>query len=111
MIQVTANARKACAVTDDFITSGSIGIPVSFSLSADFDGLSNIAVFRGSGVTVDVILVDNTCVVPPETLATANSELWIGVYGRNADGTIAIPTVWAGASRLTLARLFRDIAV
>jgi len=97
MIQVTANARKACAVTDDLITTGSIGIPVSFLLSADFDGLSNIAVFRGSGVTVDVILTDNTCVVPPETLVTANSELWIGVYGRNADGTIAIPTVWAGA--------------
>ena len=97
MIQVTANARKACAVTDDLITTGSIGIPVSFSLSADFDGLSNIAVFRGSGATVDVILTDNTCVVPPETLVTANGELWIGVYGRNADGTIAIPTVWAGA--------------
>ena len=97
MIQVTANARKACAVTDDLITTGSIGIPVSFSLSADFNGLSNIAVFRGSGATVDVILTDNSCVVPPETLATANSELWVGVYGRNADGTIAIPTVWAGA--------------
>ena len=97
MIQVTANARRACAYTDDVITSGSIGIPVSFSLSADFDGLSNIAVFRGSGVTVDVILTDNSCVVPPETLTTAGGELWVGVYGRNADGTIAIPTVWAGA--------------
>lgn len=102
MIQVTANARKACAVTDDLITTGSIGIPVSFSLSADFDGLSNIAVFRGSGATVDVILTDNTCVVPPETLVTANGELWIGVYGRNADGTIAIPTVWAGAFNIAL---------
>lgn len=102
MIQVTANARRACAVTDDYITTGSIGIPVSFSLSADFDGLSNIAVFRGSGVTVDVILTDSTCVVPPETLVTANGELWVGVYGRNADGTIAIPTVWAGALNIAL---------
>lgn len=102
MIQVTANARRACAVTDDLITTGSVGIPVSFSLSADFDGLSNIAVFRGSGVTVDVILTDNSCVVPPETLATAGGELWVGVYGRNSDATIAIPTVWAGAFNITL---------
>lgn len=102
MIQVTANARRACAVTDDYITTGSIGIPVSFSLSADFTGLSNIAVFRGSGVAVDVILTDNSCVVPPETLATAGGELWVGVYGRNADGTIAIPTVWAGAFTIAL---------
>lgn len=102
MIQVTANARRACAVTDDLITTGSIGIPVSFSLSADFDGLSNIAVFRGSGVTVDVILTDNSCVVPPETLTTAGGDLWVGVYGRNADGTIAIPTVWAGALNIAL---------
>ena len=102
MIQVTANARRACAVTDDVITSGSIGIPVSFSLSAGFNGLSNIAVFRGSGVAVDVILTDNSCVVPPETIATAGGELWVGVYGRNADGTIAIPTVWAGALNIAL---------
>lgn len=102
MIQVTANARRACAVTDDFITTGSIGIPVSFSLSADFEGLSNIAVFRGSGVTVDVILTDNSCVVPPETLTIAGGDLLVGVYGRNADGTIAIPTVWAGAFTIAL---------
>lgn len=98
MIIVTANARDARYVSDDLITSGSIGIPVSFVLSDDFDGLSNIAVFKGSGASVDVALTsDNACVVPPETVAQPGGYLHIGVYGRNADGTIAIPTVWAGA--------------
>ena len=52
MITITANARDATYVSDDLITSGSVGIPAKFVLSEDFDGLSNIAVFVGSGVSM-----------------------------------------------------------
>ena len=38
MIQITANARCATYTTDDLVTSGSIGIPVRFELSGEFDG-------------------------------------------------------------------------
>ena len=96
MIIVTANARSATYTSNDLITSGSIGIPAAFNLSDDFAGLSNVAVFEGSGVSVDVLIVNNTCVVPHEVLASAGGYLRVGVYGRNAGGTIAIPTVWAG---------------
>ena len=95
MITVTANARDARYVSDDLITSGSIGIPVKFALSTDFDGLSNIAVFEGSGVSIDVALTaSRECVVPHEVVAIAGGYLRIGVYARNSDGTIVIPTVW-----------------
>lgn len=101
MITVTANARNAVYTSDDLITSGSIGIPVRFVLSADFDGLANIAVFQGSGVSIDVALTASLeCVVPHEVVAIAGGYLKIGVYGRNGDGTIAIPTVWAEAKRI-----------
>ena len=101
MITVKANARKASYTSDDLITSGSIGIPVRFALSADFDGLANIAVFQGSGVSIDVALTaSRECVVPHEVVAIAGGYLRIGVYGRNGDGTIAIPTVWAEAKRI-----------
>lgn len=101
MITVTANARNAVYTSDDLITSGSIGIPVKFALSADFDGLSNIAVFRGSGVSIDVALdASGECVVPHEAVAQSGGYLQIGVYGRNADGTIVIPTVWAGSKMI-----------
>lgn len=96
MIIVTANARSATYTSNDLITSGSIGIPVAFNLSDDFAGLSNVAVFEGSGVSVDVLIVNNACVVPHEVLASAGGYLRVGIYGRNAGGTIAIPTVWAG---------------
>lgn len=94
MITITANARRATYKSDDLITSGSVGIPVTFVLSDDFDGLSSIAVFEGSGASVDVALMSNTCEVPPEVVATAGGYLRIGVYARNSEGTIVIPTVW-----------------
>lgn len=96
MITITANARDATYVSDDLITSGSVGIPAKFVLSEDFGGLSNIAVFVGSGVSMDVALPSSgECVVPHEVVAQPGGYLRIGVYGRNAEGTIVIPTVWA----------------
>lgn len=96
MITITANARDATYISDDLITSGSVGIPAQFLLSDDFDGLSNIAVFVGSGVSFDVALPSSgECVVPHEVVAQPGGYLKIGVYGRNAEGTIVIPTVWA----------------
>lgn len=110
MITVTANARNAVYTSDDLITSGSIGIPVRFVLSADFDGLSNIAVFQGSGVSIDVALTaSRECVVPHEVVAIAGGYLRIGVYGRNGDGTIAIPTVWAEAKRILQGTVPSDV--
>ena len=94
MITITANARRATYKSDDLITSGSVGIPVTFVLSDDFDDPSSIAVFEGSGASVDVALMSDTCVVPPEVVATAGGYLRIGVYARNSGGTIVIPTVW-----------------
>lgn len=100
MIIVRANARNATYISDDLITSGSVGIPVTFNLSEDFDGLSCIAVFEGSGVSIDVALMGNTCVVPHEVLATAGGYLRIGIYAANSEGTIVIPTVWAGSKMI-----------
>ena len=96
MIHVIANGHLASYCADDLITSGSIGIPVTFDLSEDFDGLSCVAVFTGSGKKLDVLITNGSCVVPHECVANAGGTLGIGVYGRNALGTIAIPTVWAG---------------
>lgn len=101
MIIVRANARNATYISDDLITSGSVGIPVTFNLSEDFDGLSCIAVFEGSGTARDVALMsDNTCVVPHEVVATAGGYLRIGIYANNSEGTIVIPTVWAGSKMI-----------
>ena len=98
MIRVVANARSAALASDDIITSGSVGIPVAFELSEDFEGLACTAVFQGSGVARDVALIDGAaCKVPAECLAEAGGVLRIGIYASNAGGTVVIPTVWASS--------------
>lgn len=98
MIRVVANARSAALASDDIITSGSVGIPVVFELSEDFEGLACTAVFQGSEVARDVALIDGAaCEVPAECLAEAGGVLRIGIYASNAGGTVVIPTVWASS--------------
>ena len=95
MIRVTVNGRRAALASDDLITAGSVGIQAQFTLSSDFDGLACVAVFEGSGTSRDVMITDNACEVPHEVLARAGGCLRVGVYGRNGEGTIVIPTIWA----------------
>ena len=94
---VAVDTRKAVICNADLLTSGSAGIEVAFRFSSDWDGLGKIAVFKGSGVSVDVVLTDTTCVIPAETLTQSGLNLYVGVYGTDGTGNIIIPTIWANA--------------
>ena len=87
-----ADARKICCGT---LTSGMVGAEVSFSFDASWDGLKRIATFKAGGTSKDVLLTEGRCEIPHEVLAEACQHLMVGIYGTNADGTLAIPTVWA----------------
>lgn len=101
MIRLSINTRHAYKVYTEMITSGSSGIPVSFIFSPEWDGLTKIATFSGSGVKRDIVLTEDHAVVPYEVLVSAGSELQIGVYGTDGqDGRIIIPTVWADVGRI-----------
>ena len=82
------------------LTVGTVGLDCSFDFSDEWDGLTKTAVFDGSGVTKDVILLENTVDVPPEVLAEAGGELRIGVYGMDGDGNIVIPTMYVTAGAI-----------
>ena len=97
MIHVTIRERDASAKATEPITSGSVGLPVRFRFSADWDGLGRIAVFCGSGKTVDMAIKENECVVPHEVLRHFGGRLKIGVYGTGENGSRVTPTVWANA--------------
>ena len=77
------------------ITAGTVGLPVVFSFDSQWDKLSKTAVFRAGHVEKIRENLENETTVPWEVLANPNEWLSIGVYGVNADGTVAIPTVWA----------------
>lgn len=98
MIVFRASTRCAAAVSDDAVTVGSVGIPVFFTFSAEWESVQKIVIFKAGDVAVDVALTGSSCTVPPECLADAGVWLTIGVYGANAEGTVVIPTVWAEAA-------------
>lgn len=101
MILFYARKRYAICSSDDKLTTGSVGIEVAFHFSDDWAvAPSRIAVFRGSGVSVDVALLEDSCTVPPEVLTQPGSTLTIGVYGTDGAGTVVIPTVYAEAGQI-----------
>lgn len=101
MILFYARKRYATCSSDDRLTTGSVGVEVVFHFSDDWAAApARIAVFRGSGVSVDVALLEDSCTVPPEVLTQPGSTLSIGVYGTDGAGKVVIPTVYAEAGRI-----------
>ena len=65
-----------------------------------WDKLSKTVVFNGSGVTKDILDAGEVVQVPPEVVERAGQSLLVGVYGTDADGNQAIPTLWADLGRI-----------
>ena len=105
MIVVKVRDRDIKAAPMGPVTTGSVGLPVSWHFSEEWDDLAKTAVFRvgNDGTEITVAVLDDLCLVPDELLVQANAgeNLWIGVYGwkgTNANDTIipeiAMPTIW-----------------
>lgn len=77
------------------IPAGIIGAQVEFEYADDiWHGLHKTVVFHGA-VTKDVVTDANIVTMPPEVAEKSLSLLSVGVYGVDADGNLAIPTIWA----------------
>lgn len=105
MTQINIKISNAVATSEKngILTSGMVGVPVSFTFDSGWDGLAVTAVFSGSGVEKSVPLLGATdTVVPWEVMVQPNTRLRIGVEGRLMDGTLVIPTTWAIVGTLML---------
>lgn len=94
-ISFTAHGRCARATYCEPITTGSVGLTVSFAFDAAWSGLQKTAIFRGSGMAVDLVLSGEAATVPPEVLTIPGGDLRVGVWGADPEGNVIIPTVWA----------------
>ena len=95
-INIKISKAVATAEKDGIITTGMVGVPVSFMFDSWWDGLTVTAVFKGSGAPISVPLLGATeTVVPWEVLKRPSTLLRIGAEGRLPDGTLVIPTTWA----------------
>lgn len=79
------------------LTSGMVGATVCFTFDELWDNLSRVAVFRCGSEIRDVIGAQEAVKIPPEVLLP-DGELFIGIEGRDKDGSMVIPTVWVRAA-------------
>ena len=109
MIHLTATGRSARAVSDEPITTGSVGIPVVINLSKEFDGLTCVACFATEFATADVACGSGLVTVPTQCLSVAGATLRAGVYGALPDGTVVIPTIWATVGTVKQGTAMSDV--
>lgn len=104
MIVVKVRDRDIKAAPMGPVTTGSVGLPVSWHFSKEWEELAKTAVFRvgNDGTEITVAVLEDLCLVPDELLVQDNAgeNLWIGVYGWDGEddgegnATIAMPTIW-----------------
>lgn len=94
-ITIKTNGASITATSDGKITSGMVGVPVKIEYDISWNGLIKTAFFRfGNQVRKRDAVGENTT-VPWEILRNHGKPLEIGIEGRDADGNIVMPTVWA----------------
>lgn len=94
-IKLKVTGASAIAQADGKITSGMVGVPVEIEYDEAWSGLVKTAVFRADDFSRDRSGVEGETTVPWEVLRTHGKTLFVGVEGRNSDGTIVFPTVFA----------------
>lgn len=92
--KIRVNDVIAKTVYRKVIPAGIIGAQVELDYDDDiWHGLRKTVVFK-SAVTKDVVTDANIVTIPPEVVEKPFFRFRIGVYGVDADGNIAIPTLW-----------------
>lgn len=89
--------------TESFTSGMVAAVLVQFDFSADWDGLTKVAVFTAGETSVNCVLPpEGRCTIPWECLQIPGQLLKIGVYG-TLDGTLVLPTrecqlgyIWEG---------------
>lgn len=104
-MQVSVTRANAMLKLWEPLTVGmSKAVPIAFTFSPDWDGLSKVAVFTAGTTQIDVLdtswASESVCFVPPEVLTTVGDRVNVGVYGTDADNAVVIPTVWVNLGRV-----------
>lgn len=76
------------------IPAGIIGAGIRFAYGPEWTGLSKTVVFDCGGVTKDVVNAGELVTIPAEVVARPERKLLVGIYGVDASGEKAIPTLW-----------------
>lgn len=94
MIKVEVHSTRAVIRSQEPLTVGLRGAKVRFAFGGDWESLGKTAVFRQGEKTVTVADIGQEVTIPWEVLTMAGVPVQIGVYGMDASGAVAIPTLW-----------------
>lgn len=94
MIKVEVHSTRAVIRSQEPLTVGLKGAKAQFVFGPDWADLIKTAVFRQGEKTVTLSDIGGEVTVPWEVLTLPGVPVQIGVYGSNADGSVAIPTLW-----------------
>ena len=93
--KIQVSGSNASLVSSESIPAGIVGAQIQIDYAADiWQRLQKTVIFQGA-VTKDVLTNSSMVTVPPEVVAKANVNLSVGVYDIDANGSIAVPTIWA----------------
>lgn len=93
--KIEVSCTTATVTWSTEIPKGLVGGKVQITYTDDiWANLNKTVVFRGA-VTKDVLDNGNEVVIPAEVLSRSGINLYVGVYGTNAENKVGIPTFWA----------------
>lgn len=93
-IKLFVHGANAWAEVTGELTSGMVGIPVEIVWDNSWDGLNKTLVCRCGETARSMVVTGEEAMVAHEVM-TAMEHLELGLEGRNADGSLVIPSVWA----------------
>ena len=99
-IEITVTGNEVAVTKTVPLTAGSVGQPVIFRFDSSWEGLRKTAVFRVGEKVRHIENIEDTVIIPPETLKYPNLSLYIGVYGTADAGLLTVPTLWALAGTI-----------
>ena len=95
MINLEVHSTYAVIRSQEPLTVGLRGAKAFFAFGEPWEGLVKTAVFRQGQKTVAVTDIGQEVTIPWEVLTLPGVPVMIGIYGVDAAGAIAIPTLWA----------------
>lgn len=103
-IKLKAAGAKATAEVSGVLTAGAMGIPVEIECDSSWADLTrNLLCTSGkwgpTGKAWAIQNVDGSATVAHEVMIAGN-HLYLGIEGRNSDGTKVIPTTWADCGKI-----------
>jgi len=95
MLTFSFTGVEGSMTESEVLTSGMVGKEILLVFDQSWNSLTKTLVFRAGDITRVVLNPGTTAAIPTDVLKRPFCNLYVGVYGTDADGAIVIPTVMA----------------